>query len=90
MLERVKKAPSDIPQDVALELARLDAGEVSYNLTRANGQTTVFLMLCNRIASEGAVTDRDAIERQLRSGRLAGFADALLADLRSRATIVSP
>ena len=75
---------------MALELARLDAGEVSYNLTRANGQTTVFLMLCNRIAADGATTDRDAIENQLRSQRLAGFAEALLADLEARATIVTP
>lgn len=90
VLERDSLPPAEIPQDVALELARLDAGEVSYNLTRADGQTTVFLMLCNRIAADGAVTDRDAVENQLRSQRLAGFADALLADLEARATIVTP
>lgn len=90
VLERDSLPPAEIPQDVALELARLDAGEVSYNLTRADGRTTVFLMLCNRIAADGAVTDRDAVENQLRSQRLAGFADALLADLEARATIVTP
>jgi len=88
VLERDSLPPSEIPQDVALELARLDPGEVSYNLTRANGATTVFLMLCNRVATEGADTDRDSIENRLRSQRLGGFADALLADLEASATIV--
>jgi len=88
VLERDSLPPAQIPQDVALELARLDPGEVSYNLTRAEGATTVFLMLCNRIATEGAETDREAVENRLRSARLAGFADALLADLEASATIV--
>lgn len=88
VLERDSLPPAQIPQDVALELARLDPGEVSYNLTRADGATTVFLMLCNRIATEGAETDREAVENRLRSARLAGFADALLADLEASATIV--
>lgn len=88
VLERSSLAPSDIPQDVALELARLDPGEVSYNLTRSNGQTIVFLMLCNRIADTEAETDRDAIQTRLRSQRLAGFAEALLENLRASATIV--
>jgi peptidyl-prolyl cis-trans isomerase SurA len=89
VLERDSIAPSAIPQDVALELARLDAGEVSYNLTRANGQTTVFLMLCNRVSAGREGADRTAVENQLRSTLLAGFADALLADLRASATIVA-
>ncbi|WP_417250736.1 peptidylprolyl isomerase [Celeribacter sp.] len=46
---------ASIPQDVALELAKLDAGEVSTALTRANGQTLVFLMLCQRNYSEVTV-----------------------------------
>ncbi|MBB5721968.1 peptidyl-prolyl cis-trans isomerase SurA [Loktanella ponticola] len=87
VLERDSLAPADIPQDVALELARLDAGEVSYNLTRANGQTTVFLMLCNRVSAGQEGVDRDAVRNQLRGTLLAGFADALLADLRATATI---
>ncbi len=89
VLERQSLAPADIPQDVALELARLDAGEISYNLTRANGQTLMFLMLCGREnpASEG--TDPEAVRNQLRSQRLAGFANALLEDLRAAATITT-
>ena len=89
VLDRQDLSPADIPQDVALELARLDAGEVSYNLTRADGQTLMFLMLCGRTnpASEGV--DPSAVRNQLRSQRLAGFADALLGDLRSSATITT-
>lgn len=89
VLDRQDLSPADIPQDVALELARLDTGEVSYNLTRADGQTLMFLMLCGRTnpASEGV--DPSAVRNQLRSQRLAGFADALLGDLRSSATITT-
>lgn len=90
VLERETLPLGDIPQDVALELARLDPGEVSYNLTRADGATTIFLMLCNRVAVAGETANRDAIRTQLRSQKLAGFADALLADLEARATIVRP
>lgn len=90
VLERETLPLGEIPDDVALELARLDPGEVSYNLTRAEGTTTVFLMLCNRIAVAGETADRDAIANQLRSRKLAGFADSLLADLEARATIVQP
>lgn len=89
VLTRESLAPAEIPQDVALELARLDAGEVSYNLTRNNGQTLVFLMLCGREnpATEG--TDPAAVRNQLVSQRLGSLADALLEDLRTSATITS-
>lgn len=87
VLDRKSVAPSEIPQDIALELARLDANEYSYNLTRANGQTLVFLMLCGREnpASEGA--DPETIRNQLISQRLSGLADALLENLRASAQI---
>jgi peptidyl-prolyl cis-trans isomerase SurA len=89
VLERDSLPPAEIPQDVALELARLDPGEVSFNLTRANGQTTVFLMLCDRVTAGSENANREAVSNQLRSQRLASFADALLADLRASATIVN-
>lgn len=89
VLERDSLAPGAIPQDVALELAKLDPGEASYNLTRSNGQTTVFLMLCNRVSAVAEGADREAVRNQLRSQRLAGYADALLADLRATATITT-
>ncbi len=79
--------PADIPADIALELAQLDAGEISTNLTANNGETLVFLMLCarNQIGSDGI--DREAIANQIRSQRLGALADALIADLRAQADI---
>lgn len=87
MLDRITQAPSEISNDVALELARLDPGEVSYNLTRDNGETLVFLMLCARNNAGAGETNRDAISSQLRSQRLGALADALLEDLRASAVI---
>lgn len=87
ILDRRSVAPNDIPQDVALELARLDAGEFSYNLTRNDGQTLVFLMLCGRENPAAEGTDPEAVRNQLLSQRLGGLADALLEDLRAAAVI---
>lgn len=89
-LERDVLPPAQIPQDVALELAKLDPGEASYNLTRADGQTLVFLMLCGRTPDLGEGLNRDTVRTQLLSRRLTTFADALLADLRAAAIITEP
>lgn len=86
-LDRDVLAPADIPTDVAMELAKLDAGEASYVLTRANGETLVFLMMCGRTPALGDGVDRETIRGQLRTQRLNTYADALLADLRAAATI---
>jgi len=90
VLDRDSLSPDQIPQDVAMELAKLDPGEVSTALTRANGTTLVFLMLCSRTPELGQPVDRESIRSQLRGQRLAGFADAALADLRAAATITYP
>lgn len=89
-LQRDVLPPAEIPADVAMELAKLDAGETSYVLTRADGETLVFLMMCGRTPSLGDGQDRDAIRNQLRSQRLNTYADALLADLQAAATITYP
>lgn len=89
-LERSALPPADIPADVAMELAKLDAGEASYVLTRAEGQTLVFLMMCGRTPNLGEGQDRDTIRNQLRTQRLEGYADALLADLEAAARISYP
>jgi len=89
-LQRDVLPPADIPVDVALELAKLDAGETSYALTRANGETLVFLMMCGRTSTLNDGVDRETITNQLRAQRLEGYADALLADLRAAATITFP
>ena len=88
VLQRVDLAPEAIPDDIALELARLDPGEVSLNLTRDNGQTLLLVMLCNRTAVGQQALNRDAVLNQIRSERLAGMANALIADLRASATII--
>lgn len=87
VLQRDTLPVSEVPQDVALELAKLDPGEVSYSLTRAEGETLVFLMLCGRTPVLEDAVNRDAIRNQLRSQRLNGYADALLAELRASADI---
>ncbi|SFS09001.1 periplasmic chaperone for outer membrane proteins SurA [Yoonia litorea] len=87
VLDRETRAPSEIPGDIALELAQLDPGEISTNLTANNGQTLVFLMLCARNQIAGATTDREAIGNQIRGQRLTALADALIADLRAAADI---
>ena len=89
VLDRQSIAPADIPQDIAIELARLDTNEASYNLTRSNGETLMFLMLCERKNAATEDIDPASVRNQLRSQRLANFSDALLEDLRSSAIITT-
>jgi peptidyl-prolyl cis-trans isomerase SurA len=88
-LDRGSLPPSEIPQDIAMELAKLDPGEVSTALTRANGNTLVFLMLCGRtpVLPEDQEIDRAAVAAQLRNSRLSAFSETLLDELRAEATI---
>lgn len=87
-LERSTLALGEIPQDVAIELAKLDVNEVSTNLTRADGQTLVYLMLCNRNFAAPEEIDREAVRAELLSQRLSGYADGLLENERASSTIV--
>lgn len=87
VLDRETLAPAEISGDVALELARLDPGEVSYNLTRDNEETLVFLMLCGRTNAGAGSADPNIVRNQIRSQRLASLADALVEDLRAAAII---
>ena len=80
--------PAQIPADVALELAKLDPGEASYALTRDDGQTRLFLMLCSRSVQVDAEADREAVRNQQIGQQLNGYAAALIAELRAAATIV--
>jgi peptidyl-prolyl cis-trans isomerase SurA len=99
----VTKAPlNDIPQDVALELAKLDPGESSTALAR--GGQRLFLMLCARLpileVPEGAELetdadgnpvlpeiDREAIRTQLIDRKVSGLAEQYLEELRAAAMI---
>ncbi|NBR52484.1 MAG: peptidylprolyl isomerase [Rhodobacteraceae bacterium] len=87
-LIRHTATPAQIPTDVAVELAKLDPGEASYGLTRDDGQTLLFLMLCSRSVQVDAEVDRDAVRNQLIGQQLNGYAAALIAELRAAATIV--
>lgn len=87
VLDRGGKKPSEIPQDVAIELAKLDPGESSIALTRANGQTLVFLMMCKRTAEANAEVDREAATASIRQRKLQGYADQLVEQLRADARI---
>lgn len=89
VLERGSKAPNEIPSDIAVELAKLDPGEVSYSLTRANGETLVVLMLCGRVrAIEGEGPSAEQLTNFISSRRLESFANGFLEQLRAEARIV--
>ncbi|TCO70484.1 peptidylprolyl isomerase [Rhodovulum euryhalinum] len=80
---------SQVPKDVALELARLDEGEVSYGLSTPD--MAVVLMLCGRTPDLGEGTvDRETVRRQLVNQRLGGYAESYLAELRADAIIREP
>ncbi len=101
VLERGTKAPGEIPDDIAISLSRLDPGEVSYDVTRSNGQTLVLLMMCGRSqtvtaeapapAAEGeeaAPNETAQLSQQIASRRLESFANGYLEQLRSEARII--
>jgi len=89
VLERGSRAPDEIPSDIAVQLAQLDPGEVSTSLTRANGQTLVFLMLCGRSPKlDGEQPSVDDLSNFIRNRRIESFANSYLEQLRAEARIV--
>lgn len=89
VLERTSRAPEEIPPDIATELAKLDPGEVSVNLTRAEGRTLMFIMLCGRVAQlEDDGPSGEQLAGFIRDRRLTSFANGYLEQLRSEARIV--
>jgi peptidyl-prolyl cis-trans isomerase SurA len=87
VLEREVLPPAKLPNDFAIELSKLDEGEVSTALTRSEGQALVFLMLCGRTAEQNAEASREDVASSIRQRRLSGFADSFLSELRSEARI---
>ena len=85
-----KKPLTEVPRDIALELAQLDVGEHSLALSR--GGYRMFLMLCAREPqpAEGEAISRDAVRDQLKSQELQFQADAWMEELRSEAIITDP
>lgn len=86
-LNRATQTPADIPRDIGIALSSLDPDEIATGVTRDGGATTLLVMLCSRTPEFDAPLDREAIANQLRSQRLAGYADAHLANLRDAAII---
>ncbi|SIS91966.1 periplasmic chaperone for outer membrane proteins SurA [Roseivivax lentus] len=85
-LNRESLPPSDLPTDIAFELSKLDAGEVSSALTR--GDNLMVLMLCGRTRAVVEGRDREDLALGLRNRRLSALADGYLAQLRADAYIV--
>lgn len=87
-LTREAKVPAEIPQDVAIELAKLDENEFSSALTTPDGQFLRLIMLCGRTALASEEISRDSVAEQLRQARLNGLANSYLEQLRAEARIV--
>lgn len=86
---RMTQPAGEVPRDLALELAKLDAGESSFGLRRGNAR--VFLMLCTRnVAVKEEPPTPQAIRDQLINQRLAALAEAYLNELRAAAIIREP
>ena len=83
---RTSLPPSQVPRDIALELARLDANETSTGLVQAEGAALVWLMLCGRAVAEPE-GGRDAVRQRLFQERLENLAESYLAELRADAII---
>jgi len=89
VLARETKAPEEIPQDIARELAALDPGEVSTSLTRSNGEVLVFLMLCGRSPKlDGEGPSPEELTNFIRNRRLESLANGYLEQLRAETRIV--
>ena len=78
----------NLPQEIALELARLDENEISANLVQ--GGNMVVLMLCSRTLQFDEPPSRDQVAAQLRDERLNQLADNWLAELVADADIRRP
>ena len=85
---RQAKLLTEIPADVALELAKLDPNESSTALT--SGGNIVLLMLCSRQVALPADVSRDDIRTQIQNQRLSAFAEGYLAELRADAILRYP
>ena len=90
VLVREALPPAEIPQDIAIELSKLDPGEISTALTRNNGQTLVFLMLCGRTAAVNEEVEREDAAAAIRSRTLNNYSEGYLAQLRADARIETP
>jgi peptidyl-prolyl cis-trans isomerase SurA len=87
-LERISQPTSKIPRDIALELAKLDDGEISTRLTSSNGQTLILLMMCSRSPELSDDEVRTDLINGLIQQRLNAFSESYLGQLRADALII--
>ncbi|MGP3696515.1 peptidylprolyl isomerase [Rhodobacter sp. NSM] len=87
-LRRVTLPLGQVPQDVALELAPLDAGEVATSATPGGARRV--LMLCARRPVTEEPIDRNRLAQVLVNQTISAAADSYLADLRANAIIREP
>lgn len=87
-MTRTKAGLDAVPNDVALELAKLDLNESSVALTR--GGYRRMLMLCGREPVLEPMPTRDQVREQVINQKLEGMAEGYLEELRSAAIIREP
>jgi len=85
---RTKVGMEAVPNDVALELAKLDLNETSVALAR--GSFRRLLMLCGREPVLEPMPTRDQVREQVINQKLEGLAEGYLEELRSAAIIREP
>jgi parvulin-like peptidyl-prolyl isomerase len=88
-LERQALPPGQIPDDIAAALNRLDANEMSFDVTRNGGAVLLVTMLCAR-ATEVPEGARDQVREQLFQQRMQSYASGFLEELRADAFIAYP
>jgi peptidyl-prolyl cis-trans isomerase SurA len=86
-LQRHDKKMNEISTRYAVELAKLDKGELSSPLPSASGQHQTVLMLCARNLVAQEEVDRETIKKQLENQRLQSFSSAYLDELKAAAYI---
>lgn len=77
---------SEVPADIAVQLATLDENEG--NTALSQGDTLVYTMLCERILASDGRLDREAISERLFNERIGALSAAFLAEMRADATII--
>lgn len=79
---------TELPQGIAMELAKLDSGEISTSLTE--GGSLMLLMLCSRELRGEDMPGADRMRASLLDARFEGMADILLEEIRAEAEIRRP
>lgn len=87
-MTRTKTGLAAVPNDVALELAKLDPNETSVALT--SGGFRRMLMLCGREPVLEPMPTRDQVREQVINQKLEGLAEGYMEELRSAAIIREP